>query len=78
MSLLTKDTLYTHIKNDNNNNKRKPLPAKQFVPLIDHYRKNAIVTNFFTTFLQTIEVANSYWFASGSTTYITFLLTNNH
>ena len=28
--------------------------------------------------LQTIEIANSYWFASWPTTYITILLTTNH
>ena len=46
--------------------------------LHNYYKRNATITNFFTTFLQTIEVANFYWFASGSTIYITFLLTNNH
>ena len=34
--------------------------------------------NFFITFLQTVLVANSYWFAYGPTTHIIFLLTNNH
>ena len=32
----------------------------------------------YLTFLQTVLVANSYWFAYGHTTYMIFLLTNNH
>ena len=30
------------------------------------------------TFLQTVLIANSYWFAYGPTTHIIFLPTNNH
>ena len=33
---------------------------------------------FFITFLQTVLVANFYWFAFEHTTYFIFVLTNNH
>ena len=46
--------------------------------IIDSFKSNTIVTNFSTTFLQTVEVVNFFWFTSRPTTYITFLLTNNH
>ena len=52
-----------------------------FFPLnniIDYFKNNAILINFFTTFLQTVLVANSNWFAHGPTTHIIFLLTSNH
>ena len=39
---------------------------------------NIIVTYYFATFLQTIDVTNSYWFSFEPATNITFLLTNNH
>ena len=45
--------------------------------IIDYFKSIVIITNFFTTFLQTIKVANSYWFTFELTIYITFLLTNN-
>ena len=51
-----------------------------FFPLnniIDSFKSNVVLTNFFTTFLQTILVANSYC-AHGPTTHIIFLLTSNH
>ena len=44
--------------------------------IIDSFKSNTILTNFFTIFLQTDLVANSYWYAYGLTTYITFLLTS--
>ena len=31
--------------------------------IIDSFKSNVILTNFFTIFLQTILVANSYWSA---------------
>ena len=46
--------------------------------IIDSFKSNIILTNFFTTFLQTVLVANSYWFAHGPTIHIIFLLINNH
>ena len=53
-----------------------------FFPLnniIDSFKSNAILTFFFfTTFLQIILVANSYWFAHEPSTHIIFLLTSNH
>ena len=52
-----------------------------FAPLnniIDYLKSNDIVTNFSTTFLQIVKIVNFYWFASRLTTYITFLLSNNH
>ena len=39
---------------------------------------NIIVTYYFATFLQTIDMTNSYWFSFEPATNITFLLTNNH
>ena len=39
---------------------------------------NAINTNYFTTILQTITIANLYWFSFRPITNITFLITNNH
>ena len=41
-------------------------------------KSNVTVTNYFITFLQTIDVANSYWFSFEPTTNIIFLLINNH
>ena len=35
-------------------------------------------TNFFTIFLQTIDVVNYYWFLFGPKTDIVFLLPNNY
>ena len=46
--------------------------------IIDSFKSNVILTNFFITFLQTVLVTNSYWFTHGSTTHIIFLLTSNH
>jgi len=40
--------------------------------IIDSFKSNTIVTNFSTIFLQNVEIANSYWFISGPTTYIIF------
>ena len=37
-------------------------------------KSNAIDTNYFTTFLQTADVANFYYFQYGPITNITFLL----
>ena len=54
--------------------KRTLLPLNN---IIDYFKSIVIITNFFTTFLQTIKVANSYWFTFELTIYITFLLTNN-
>ena len=45
-----------------------------FNNIIDSFKSNAILTNFFITFLQTFLVANSYWFAYGHTIYIIFYL----
>ena len=45
--------------------------------IIDSFRSNSIVTNFSTIFLQSVEIANSYWFVSELITYVIFLLTNN-
>ena len=39
---------------------------------------NTIVTNYFTTFLQIVDITNSYWFLLEPTTNITFSLTNNY
>ena len=41
-------------------------------------KSNVISINYFTTFLQNNDVANSYFFSFEFTTKITFLLTNNH
>ena len=46
--------------------------------IINSFKSNTILTNFFTIFLQTVLVANSYWFAPGPITHIIFLLTSNH
>ena len=46
--------------------------------IIDSFKSNVILTNFFTIFLQTVLVANFYWFTHGPTTHIIFLLTSNH
>ena len=46
--------------------------------IIDSFKSNAILTNFFTIFLQTVLVANFYWFTHGPITHIIFLLTSNH
>ena len=43
--------------------------------IINSFESNAIITNFFTIFLQPVEVTNSYWFACGHTNYITFYIT---
>ena len=42
--------------------------------IIDSFKSNVIVTNIFTTFIQTIEIANSYWFVH----LHNFLLINNY
>ena len=39
---------------------------------------NVTCTNYFTTFLQTVNVENFYWFLYRDTTNIIFLLTNNY
>ena len=52
-----------------------------FYPLnniINSFLSNTIVTNFSTTFLQIIEIANFYWFAYKTIIYITFLFTDNN
>ena len=46
--------------------------------IINSFTSSAIATHFFINFLQTIEVANPYWFTSEPTIYITLLLINNH
>ena len=46
--------------------------------IIDSFKSIVIVINLSTTFLHIVKVANSYWFAFGPNTYITFLLINNH
>ena len=44
-----------------------------FNDVIDSIKSNVLVTHFFTIFLQTIKIENSYWF-----TYMhNFLLINN-
>ena len=42
--------------------------------IIDSFKSNVILTNFFIIFLQIVFVANSYWFAHGPITYIIFFL----
>ena len=52
-----------------------------FLPLnniIDSFKSIVIAINFSSIILQTVKVINFYWFTFGSTTYIIFLLTNNH
>ena len=39
---------------------------------------NIIPTHYFTIFLQTVKVANSYWFFGSITNIIKILFTNNH
>ena len=39
---------------------------------------NDTIINYLTIFLKIIDVENSYWFLSGPTTNITFLIINNH
>ena len=46
--------------------------------IINSFKSNTILTNFFTIFLQTVLVANFYWFVHGLITHIIFLLTSNH
>ena len=41
-------------------------------------KSNATTTNYFTTFLQNVDLSSSYWFSSRITINITFLFTNNH
>ena len=53
-------------------------PVKQTVSLCYYLKSTVTTTNYFTIFLQTIDVINSYLFSSGSITNITFLLTNNY
>ena len=51
-----------------------------FVPfnnIINSFKSNAIAINFFTTFLQTVEVENLYWFALGHCLHH-FLTVNIH
>ena len=38
------------------------------------HKSNAIVTNSFRTFLQIVDVVNSYWFSSKPTIKITFFI----
>ena len=38
--------------------------------IIDYFKSVVIVINFSITFLQTVKVENSFWFAFGSITYI--------
>ena len=53
------------------------IKEKQFI--ISVYKLGNVTSiNYFTTFLQTVVVTNSYWFSFVSTTNITFSLTNNH
>ena len=53
-------------------------PVKQTVSLCYYLKSTVTTTNYFTIFLQTIDVINSYLFSFGSITNITFLLTNNY
>ena len=53
------------------------IKEKQFIKSV-YKLGNVISINYFTTFLQTVVVTNSYWFSFVSTTNITFSLTNNH
>ena len=46
--------------------------------ITNSFKSNVILTKFFTIFLQTVLVANSYWFAHEPITHIIFLLTSNH
>ena len=39
---------------------------------------NVTITNYFTIFLQIIDVVNFYWISSKLTTNINFLHVNNH
>ena len=39
---------------------------------------NTIPTHYFTIFLQTVKVANFYWFSGSITNIIKILFTNNH
>jgi len=39
---------------------------------------NVIITNYFTIFLQIIDIANFYWFLFKSTTNIIYLFINNN
>ena len=41
-------------------------------------KSNATTTNYFTTFLQNVDLSSSYWFSSIITINITFLFINNH
>ena len=45
-----------------------------FNNIVDSFKSNVILTNFFITFLQTFLVANSYWFAYERITHIIFYL----
>ena len=45
-----------------------------FNNIIDSFKSNVILTNFFIAFLQTFLVANSYRFAYEYTTHIIFYL----
>ena len=40
--------------------------------IIDYFKSNIIVTNFFITFLQIILITNSYWLAYGHTAHFFF------
>ena len=53
-------------------------PVKQTVFLCYYLKSTVTTTNYFTIFLQIIEVINSFLFSFGSITNITFLLTNNY
>ena len=41
-------------------------------------KNNSTTTTYFITFLQTVDVNNSYWFSFKPTTNITFLLANKY
>lgn len=41
-------------------------------------KNNTTNTDYYVTFLQTVDIANYYWFLSEPTTNITYLLTSNY
>ena len=41
-------------------------------------KNNSSTTNYFKTFLQTVDINNSYWFSFKSTTNIIFSLANKY
>ena len=50
----------------------------RFVIRCQIFMSNLTVINYFTTFLQTIDMTNSYWFSFQLIVNIIFSLTNNH